>query len=284
MENPVNRRTFMTLAAATGVAATLPATFPITASAQTPTPSPAATPDQHPGPMRQLPADAPTVAILVHPHMLALDLIGPMTVLNILRCKIHLVWKDLTPVPTELGISIPPTTTFADCPRDLDVLLVPGGTMGTIKYMNDPEVLEFLTDRGNRAKWLSAFCTGSITLAATGLFNGYKATGYWSLTRFLPLMGATHIDDRVVVDRNRITAAGATAGIDCALVIATKLKGEEAARRVALTLEYSPKPPFKNGTPAEAGPERTQTALDRRKGMDHQVEEQVLIAQKRLGL
>ncbi len=275
MDETINRRTFMTLAAAGGAAAAIPASLPNVAHA--------ASESEHPKHMMELPADAPTVAILVHPKMVAIDLVGAMTVLKILRCRIFLVWKDKTPVPTELGIPVPPTHTFAECPRDLDVLLVPGGTMGTVAYMNDPEVIDFLADRGSRAKWVTAFCTGAITLAGSGLLNGYKATTFWPLTRFLSLMGATYVNDRVVVDRNRITAGGPTAGIDFALVIATKLKGEEAARRVALILEYSPKPPFHNGTPEEAGPERTKAALDGRVWMDGQVEKQAKIAQKRLG-
>ncbi|AUG54859.1 thiamine biosynthesis protein ThiJ [Thalassospira marina] len=272
----LNRRSFLSFATAGAAAATLPVALSGMAHAEDKT-----RPAPH---MMPIPADAPNVAILIHPGMVALDLVGPLTVLTILRCRIFLVWKDKSPIATELGFSVPPTHTFNECPNDLDVLLVPGGTIGTIAYMNDPVVIDFLADRGSRAKWVSAFCTGSITLAASGLLNGYDATGYWALTRFLPLMGARHVDQRVVVDRNRITAGGTTAGIDCALVIATKLKDEEAARRVALILEYSPQPPFHNGTPAEAGPERTQKALEHRKGRDAEVEREAMLAGQRLGI
>ena len=116
------------------------------------------------------------IAMLVHPRMVMQDLIGPLTVFNFLNCETHLVWKDLQPVMTEVGIAIAPSTTFADCPRDLDVLFAPGGLPGTIAMMDDPVVLSFFADRGQRAKYVTADCTGSLLLGAAGLLRGYKAT------------------------------------------------------------------------------------------------------------
>ena len=50
--------------------------------------------------------------MLIHPKMVAIDLIGPMTVFNIMRFNVQLVWKDKTSVTTELGIPIQATQTF----------------------------------------------------------------------------------------------------------------------------------------------------------------------------
>jgi cyclohexyl-isocyanide hydratase len=87
----------------------------------------------------------PKIAMLVHPKMVVQDLVGPWTVFNLMQgSEIHLVWKNLEPVSTELGLPITPTTTLADCPADLDVLFVPGGLEGSIIVMDDKEVLEFL--------------------------------------------------------------------------------------------------------------------------------------------
>lgn len=44
--------------------------------------------------------------------------------------------------------------------------------------------------------------------------------------------------ERVVVDRDRITGGGVTAGIDIAFAIVTELAGAPAAERIALQLEY----------------------------------------------
>ena len=234
--------------------------------------------------MMTIPPDAPKVAMLVYPNMVALDLVGPMTVLNILRCNIQLVWKDRRPVATDVGLAVTPTRTFDETERDLDVLFVPGGIVGTVDCMNDPAVLAFLADHGSRAKWVSGVCTGTLVLAAAGLLKGYDATSYWPVADLLPLMGARHVDRRVVRDRNRLTGGGVTAGIDFGLTLAALLKDEEAARRVQLIIEYSPEPPFKNGTPAEAGPERVATVRHGRALHDAEARKAALAAGERLGI
>lgn len=225
------------------------------------------TPSEHQA-MTTPPVDAPKVAMLIYPKMVALDLIPPLTVFKIMRFNVDLVWKDKSAVSTDVGIPFAATKTFAECPKDLDILFVPGGIMGTIDCMNDSDVLMFLADRGARAGWVTSVCTGSLVLAAAGLLKGYDATSHWTVADLLPLMGARHVNRRVVRDRNRMTGGGVTAGIDFGLALAAELGGEEAARRVQLTLEYAPEPLFKNGTPEEAGPERVRSARERRKGMD----------------
>lgn len=271
---PFDRRQMLALAALGGAAAAWPA------SAQTRT-DPAA---QHMRDMMAIPPGAPRIAMLVYPRMVALDLIGPLTVFTILRCNVQLVWKDKAPVATDVRLPVSPTHSFDEVPADVDVLFVPGGRMGTVDCMNDPAVLAFLADRGSRAKWVTSVCTGSLALAAAGLLRGYDATSHWQVAGLLPRMGARHVNKRVVIDRNRMTGGGVTAGIDFGLTLAAHLKGEEAARRVQLIIEYAPEPPFRNGTPQEAGPERVAEMTGRMPWMDAQVEAAVAAAAKRLGL
>jgi len=197
----------------------------------------------------------PKIAMVVHPKMVVQDLVGPWTVFNLIQgAEIHLVWKDLEPVSTELGLFIPPTTTLADCPADLDVLFVPGGLEGSILLMDDEEVLDFLRDRGERARYVTSVCTGSLVLGAAGLLRGYRATGHWYIRDLLKHMGATPVNERVVMDRNRITGGGVTAGIDFGLTLAALLRGRDSAEQYQLILEYAPAPPFNAGTP-ETAPE-----------------------------
>jgi cyclohexyl-isocyanide hydratase len=65
----------------------------------------------------------------------------------------------------------------------------------------------------------------------------------------------------VVIDRNRITGAGVTSGIDFGLTVVSLLCGEETAKMAQLMLEYQPEPPFDAGSPETAGPQLTQTLL-----------------------
>ncbi|QTD55822.1 DJ-1/PfpI family protein [Parasphingorhabdus cellanae] len=260
MTNEIDRRQVMSLSAMLAAGAALPAQAATTEMKETK--------EEHMRKMRAIPKDAPKVSMLVYPKMVALDLIGPMTVFNILRCNIELVWKDTKPVTTDLRIPMAPTHSFADANRDPDVLFVPGGIIGTTACMEDPEVCDFVADLGSRADWVTSVCTGSLVLGAAGLLDGYDATSYWAVAELLPLFGARHVNQRIVQDRNRFTGGGVTAGIDFGLALAAKLKDEEAAKRIQLIIEYTPQPPFKNGSPEEAGPERTASMRKSRQGMD----------------
>lgn len=272
VRDAIDRRRFLAMAALLAAGSCLPAMAEDQAA------------QEHMRMMDSLPPDAPTVAMLVYPNMVALDLIGPMTVFRIARFDVQLVWKDTAPVATDVGLPIAATRTFAQYPAAPDVLFVPGGTMGTIACMDDPAVCEFLADRGARANWVTSVCTGSLVLAAAGLLQGYEATSHWAVADLLPLMGARHVDCRVVRDRNRVTAGGVTAGIDFGLSLVADMKGEELARRIQLIMEYAPEPPFRNGTPAEAGPVRTGVMRDSRKWMDEQARKAARRAGMRLGL
>jgi cyclohexyl-isocyanide hydratase len=190
--------------------------------------------------------------MLVHPMMVLQDLVGPLTVFNMMRAEIHLVWKTRDPVMSEVGVPITPSTTFGECPQQLDVLFSPGGLDGTIAVMRDPEVLAFFADRGRAARYVTSDCTGSLLLGAAGLLRGYKATSNWIVRDQLSLLGAIPVHERVVVDRNRVTGGGVTAGLDFALTLAALLRSPEEAQRIQLTIEYAPKPPFNAGTPETA--------------------------------
>jgi cyclohexyl-isocyanide hydratase len=95
-------------------------------------------------------------------------------------------------------------------------------------------------------------CTGALLLGAAGLLRGYDAATHWAYMDLLPLYGARPVRRRVVVDRNRITAGGVTAGIDFGLRIVAEIAGAEAAQAIQLGLEYDPEPPFQGGHPDRA--------------------------------
>lgn len=110
----------------------------------------------------------------------------------------------------------------------------------------------FLKDRGGRAKYVTSVCTGSLLLGAAGLLAGYQATSHWATKGLLPIFGARPAEGRVVVDRNRITGGGVTAGIDFGLTLVGHLRDREYAEGVQLIAEYDPKPPYSAGTPERA--------------------------------
>jgi cyclohexyl-isocyanide hydratase len=193
------------------------------------------------------------IAMLIYPMMFDVDLVGPLTFMRRLGdADVFFVWKDRAPVVSDLGVSYVARHDFDSCPKDLDILFVPGGLKGTIPAMQDRAALDFLADRGARARYVTSVCTGSLLLGAAGLLHGYKATSYWMVRDLLPLFGAELVKARVVVDRNRITGGGATAGLDFGLTLASAIRGADYAKMLQLAVEYDPHPPFDAGAPETA--------------------------------
>lgn len=195
------------------------------------------------------------IAMLVYPGMTIMDLIGPHCMFgSLMGATIHIVAKSLDPVTSDAGLTIIPTATFDTCPRDLTVLFTPGGTDGTLAAASDPDTLAFMADRGSRAKYVTSVCSGSLILGAAGLLKGYKATSHWSCREALAGFGAIPTEARVVRDRNRITGAGVTAGLDFGLAMVAELRDQTYAECTQLMSEYDPDPPFNAGSMKTAPP------------------------------
>jgi len=199
------------------------------------------------------------IGLLLFPDVTQLDLTGPWEVFaRTPGVECHLIWKDLQPVRSDRGLSILSTTTFADCPP-LDVICVPGGP-GQIALMSDDVTLNFLRQQAEQAKCVTSVCTGSLVLGAAGLLKGYCATSHWSSIDQLALLGAEPVSQRVVRDRNRISGAGVTSGIDFALTLVAEIAGDAVAKAVQLQMEYDPEPPFTSGSPHTAPPQEVEQA------------------------
>lgn len=195
------------------------------------------------------------IGMLLYPGFTALDFVGPHHMFaSLMGSTVHQIAKTMAPVTSENHLAIVPTTTFAQAPRDLDILFVPGGGDDTLGAMQDAELLSFLADRGSRAKWVTSVCTGSLVLGAAGLLKGYKATSHWVTRPLLKHAGATPVEARVVRDRNRITGAGVSAGLDLGLTLVGMLRDRAYAESVQLLCEYAPEPPFHAGSPRTAPP------------------------------
>ncbi len=193
------------------------------------------------------------IGMVLYPGFTLLDLAGPQTAFG-LNGTTHLIWKNMDPVPTDMGITLNPTRTFANAPDNLDVLFVPGG-FGTVDAMQDPEIIEFLARAGKTARYVTSVCTGSAILGMAGLLDGYRAATHWGFYEPLEALGAVPSYERVCVDRNRISGGGVTAGVDFGLTVIAEINGVHAAEITQLALEYDPQPPFTAGHPRTARPE-----------------------------
>ncbi len=231
------------------------------------------------------PAGPLKIALVMYPGFTAQDLVGPYSAFSFIpTAQVHLVSKTMDPVLTTPGpMRIVPTATYETCPRDLDVIMTPGGLLGTVAAMKDPELLAFLRDRGGRARYVTSVCTGALIIGAAGLLKGYKATTHWLSRDVLTELGATYAPGRVVVDRNRVTGGGVTAGLDFGLTLTGMLLGQARAEAIQLVNEYDPQPPFHAGSPETAPPEITAQVRKLLAGPSEQMKLAAIEAAKRPG-
>ena len=83
-----------------------------------------------------------TVFVLF-PNLTQLDLTGPLQLLHRLPgATTDIAAKTRDPVPSDCGLALVPTTTFAACPQ-ADLLCVPGG-YGVSQAMADPGTVAFV--------------------------------------------------------------------------------------------------------------------------------------------
>jgi cyclohexyl-isocyanide hydratase len=191
------------------------------------------------------------IGMLLFPGMTQLDLGGPYEVFcRMPNTTVSLLSVTTAPVPTEWGLTITPDRALADTEVQ-DILCVPGG-WGVNEQLDNEELLAFLRAHEGRARYITAVCSGSLILGAAGLLRGYRATTHWMSHHMLSLLGAEPVEERVVVDRDRITGGGVTAGIDFGLVVAAKVFGPTVAQEIQLAIEYAPSPPYKCGLPGAA--------------------------------
>src|SRR6516164_1264949 len=193
-----------------------------------------------------------TVGFVLFPDLTQLDLTGPLQVLARLpQSRVIVSAKSRAPVPSDCGLSLLPTHSFAEAPP-FDLICVPGGIKGVIGAIGDRETVDFVRRQANDAKYVTSVCTGAFVLGVAGLLQGRRATTHWAYTELLPLVGATHEKARIVRDRNLFSAGGVTAGVDFGLAVVAEIAGETVARSIQLGIEYDPAPPFDSGHPDRA--------------------------------
>lgn len=195
------------------------------------------------------------IVIVVYPGGTLLDFAGPSEILHRLpNTRVRYASLEGGLVTLEFGVMYGQTERLADIPK-ADLILVPGGSDLTAPMQ--PEYQAEIRRLAESARYITSVCNGSLVLAATGVLKGKRSACHWAFVNKLSEYGAIPVPDRFVEDDNGrfMSGGGVTAGIDFALNVAAKLRGEKAAELTQLVIEYDPAPPFHSGSPASAPPE-----------------------------
>jgi cyclohexyl-isocyanide hydratase len=195
------------------------------------------------------------VGIYVFENMTMLDGYAPLQILSLVeQFNCFTFARSTDPVRCDSGVMLMPQYSLDDCPN-LDILIMPGGG-DVLPPMVDADLMTFLRGPASQARYITSVCSGALILAEAGLLDGFKATTHWAwvgdLKTHFPAVEVT--DGRVVVDRNRITGGGITAGIDFALTLIAEVLDPIQAQAIQLLVEYRPQPPFDAGSPTTAPP------------------------------
>jgi cyclohexyl-isocyanide hydratase len=190
------------------------------------------------------------IACFLYPNFTSIDLIGPITAWRFVPgVEFEFIAAAKGPMRTDTGLEFIITHDFSDFSRNPDVVFVPGGGLCSFEAMQDDALLRALALAGGQAKWVTSVCTGAMILAAAGLLDGYRSSCYWYARPYLTKFGAIPDERRVVIDRNRASGGGVTAGIDFGLRMAAEWTNEANGQLIELVMEYAPEPPFNTGRP-----------------------------------
>jgi len=202
------------------------------------------------------------IAILLFDGITALDAVGPYEVLSRLPgAQVRFVAPAVGPQHCDTGAVLLTTEhVLADVPSP-DIVVIPGGP-GTRHLVTDAELLDWIRTVHQTSTWTTSVCTGALLLGAAGILAGQPATTHWRAMDELAAYGARATTARVVEAGKIITAAGVSAGIDMALVLADRVAGEQVAQAIQLIIEYDPQPPFDTGTPERASAAVTSLAQE----------------------
>ncbi len=190
------------------------------------------------------------VAFLAFPNVTALDLVGPLEVLNRAFENCFVIAENKETIQTSSKLKLLPDLALSECP-ELNILFVPGGP-GQSALMENDTIINFIRQKSSEVQYIAAVCTGTLLLAKAGILQDRRATTHWLARQELAKFNCNYQPKRVVWDENIITGAGVSSGIDVAFEMIDKIIGPDEAKRIQLAIEYDPQPLYNCGSPVNA--------------------------------
>src|ERR671919_2206293 len=193
-----------------------------------------------------------TIAFVAYPGLTPLDLIAPMTTfLGLTRGLVGtsrhyrtvVVAERPEPIGSDTPMSVVPDNAFEEVPAPF-ALIVPGGGITSLEAMGNERLINYLRFAEHSAELVVSVSTGAFVLAAAGLLDSRRATTHPTYARLLKKLGVNYAQGYSVEDGKFLSMEGVSRGIDTTLGLVAKLRGEAAAKRAEMIIEYDPQPPF----------------------------------------
>ncbi|MHA8096057.1 DJ-1/PfpI family protein [Aquirufa antheringensis] len=183
------------------------------------------------------------VAIFLYPGVELLDFAGPLEVFaNTSNMRVFTVAADTGRLYSmQKSMNILPDYTIETSP-EVDILVIPGADGESIlRSTSNPKTVNWIKKIHDKSIIAMSVCTGTLFYAKAGVLDNKNVTTHWGATNILhdAAPKSTIIEDvRFVLDGKMLTTAGVSAGIDGALFLVSKLRGEIEAKRIARSIEY----------------------------------------------
>jgi transcriptional regulator GlxA family with amidase domain len=139
------------------------------------------------------------------------------------------------PVKTFEGLILTPHHDFSNCPP-MDVLVIPSAEGNMDRDLRNQELLDWVAERAEQARYVISLCDGAFILAAAGCLDGIAATTFpGDQDRFAAMFPQVDLRRGVsFVDAGKaITSVGGRPSFDVALYLIEQLYGERVAQGVA---------------------------------------------------
>lgn len=118
-----------------------------------------------------------------------------------------------------------------------ELMILPGGMPGTNNLMEHEGLDRLLIDFNSQGKMLAAICAAPSVLGKKNILYGKNVTCYPGFEE--KLIGAHILNEAVVEDGNIVTSKGMGTAIDFSLALIKRIKGEEAAKKLADSIQYN---------------------------------------------
>jgi 4-methyl-5(b-hydroxyethyl)-thiazole monophosphate biosynthesis len=169
-----------------------------------------------------------------------------VTVIDLLRrAQIEVVVAGLGPgtVRCSRGTVIAPDMTLDQAlAREYDMIVLPGGQPGATNLENDARIRSLLRTMAAQGKYTAAICAAPKVLAAAGLLEDKRATGFPGAVDGRQFPRIRLESDPVVTDGRIVTSRGPGTAMDFALELIRLLAGEDKRNEVEAALQRPPAP------------------------------------------
>lgn len=160
-----------------------------------------------------------------------IECIAPVDFLRRAGADVKLIGLDGAEIELSHGVRVSCDAALPDVAQGPlpDLIVLPGGTEGANNFYASPALKELVSRQLGGGRLLGAICaTPALVLSKWGLLEGRK----WTCYPGCESEGDKTSEERVVRDRNLITARGPGVSLEFAAALAEALCGKDAADKV----------------------------------------------------